>query len=67
MANRTLITYLGTGGGKRTKGIASQTYRQTVYRMPDGTLTEKSPFVGLVLNKQIDCNEIKISMPVAKA
>ena len=60
MANRTLITYLGTGGGKRTKGIASQTYRQTVYRMPDGTLTEKSPFVGLVLNKQIDCNEIKI-------
>ena len=57
---KALITFLGTGGGKRSKGIATQEYRLTKYVLPNQTITEKSPFVGLVLAKEMQCSKLKI-------
>ena len=58
---KALITFLGTGGGKRTKGNAEFQYTKTRYQFYDANEpTEKSPFVGLEIQKKIKPNVVHI-------
>ena len=54
-----LITFLGTGIGNRT-GESKDKYMVTRYKMPDGTVFDATPFIGLALNSYVKPDDIHI-------
>ena len=53
--NHTLVTFLGKGRESRTTG-----YRETVYRFPDGTTTERTAFFGMALSRHLEAGAVVI-------
>ncbi|MEA1876620.1 MAG: TIGR02221 family CRISPR-associated protein [Bacteroidota bacterium] len=57
---KALITFLGTGIGKRTTGTAQLEYRKTAYKMTNGEVSEPTPFIGLYLNQALVVDDLHI-------
>ena len=53
--SHTLVTFLGKGRESRTTG-----YRETFYRFPDGTTTERTAFFGVALSRHLEASSVVI-------